>query len=177
MFKYPRTFEELKTVEDIPPIEEIARVLSNICRWGGQTYLFYSVARHCVEVSRQLEKHGASLHTQLQGLLHDASEVFIGDIITPVKKLCPEIRELEKNVLLPLIYTKFGVQITPTSTLFVETMDSSCGQDEYHKYIVCDREHLIHYSSLDITLFLDRFYDLIGEIAGVEGEQRQAYIG
>ena len=70
-------------------IEDIAHGLSMICRFCGQTRKFYSVSQHSILVSKELQPQ-----YQLGGLLHDASESYIGDIITPVKKIIKNYDEL-----------------------------------------------------------------------------------
>jgi 5'-deoxynucleotidase YfbR-like HD superfamily hydrolase len=61
-------------------IEDIAHHLSCNCRWGGAVKDFYSVAEHSVYVSRFCDPEDA-----MEGLLHDASESYIGDLIRPLK--------------------------------------------------------------------------------------------
>ena len=64
----------------------------------------------------------------LQALLHDAAEMFTGDIPEPVKVAVPEIREFEKNMLWPPIADRFGldhelhdtVKLCDRVALFVE---------------------------------------------------------
>jgi len=86
-------------------IEDVAHALSNMCRFGGHSALFYSVAQHSVLVSRELPDG-----MKLQGLLHDASEAYLVDIPRPIKKLADftEYRRIERNTQ-KAIYKKFKV--------------------------------------------------------------------
>lgn len=72
-------------VEDIR-IEDIAHALSQQCRFSGHTRVFYSVAEHCVRVSRCLDARGYARSVVLWGLLHDASEAYLVDIPKPLKE-------------------------------------------------------------------------------------------
>lgn len=74
-------------------IEDIAHGLSNICRFGGHTKHFYSVAEHSLRVSFAISvqpvaslaaRHEQRIHA-MQGLLHDAPEAYYGDMIRPLK--------------------------------------------------------------------------------------------
>lgn len=67
-------------------IEDIAHHLSLICRYTGATSALWSVAAHCLEVSRRVQEHfGGSVYEQLCGLLHDASEAYLVDVPSPFK--------------------------------------------------------------------------------------------
>lgn len=86
-------------------IEDIAHALSNLCRYGGHTRDFYSVAQHCVLVSRVVSEEEA-----LRGLLHDASEAYLVDLPRPIKHVASMngYRDAEAR-LERMIYRKFGI--------------------------------------------------------------------
>ena len=67
-------------------IKDIAHHLSLINRFAGATPTPYSVAQHSLLVVRLLEQAKADAVTCLWGLLHDAHEAYLGDIITPAKQ-------------------------------------------------------------------------------------------
>lgn len=79
-------------VEDIN-IYDIAHSLSMQCRYNGHVKRFYSVAEHSVLVSQHLpEEH------KLWGLLHDATETYIGDMVSPVKQRLDSFNKLEDDI-------------------------------------------------------------------------------
>lgn len=71
-------------------IEDIAHALAHICRFGGHTKKFYSVAEHSIRVAEMAPKE-----FKLCALLHDAAEAYIGDMIYPLKECMPEFQDAE----------------------------------------------------------------------------------
>lgn len=68
-------------------IHDIAHALSNLCRFGGHSMHFYSVAEHAVLVSRWLEAQNMPTWIQYQGLHHDDTEAYVVDVPRPLKNL------------------------------------------------------------------------------------------
>lgn len=98
-----RMFWPLEPRAEETDIRDVAQGLSCMCRFNGQCREFYSVAQHSVIVSRHLPEG-----MRLWGLLHDCSESFFPDMITPVKRAMPEFDAYEK-ALLRVMVGAFGL--------------------------------------------------------------------
>lgn len=72
-----------------PEIIDIAIGLGRIGRWGGQSRFFWPVLLHSMVVADMLPAH-----LEAHGLLHDATEILIGDVPRAFK--LPEVSALEK---------------------------------------------------------------------------------
>jgi len=75
-------------------IKDIAHALSMKCRFSGQCSRFYSVAQHSVFTA-----HCCSFGNRLWGLLHDASEAYLGDVPSPIKRNLPNYKSTEDRLL------------------------------------------------------------------------------
>lgn len=89
---------------------DIAEGLTKICRFSGQlpSKTFYSVAAHSLAVSDWIERNGGTPLEALTGLLHDASEAYLADLPSPVKRLCKDYQKIE-NKFQKVISKKFNI--------------------------------------------------------------------
>lgn len=80
-------------------ILDISHSLARQCRYNGHCGGFMSVARHSLWVSERLSIDYDDT-MQLWGLLHDASEAYIGDMVSPLKHSDEMVtfREVEEQV-------------------------------------------------------------------------------
>lgn len=84
-------------------IDDIAHALSNLCRYSGHCRKFYSVAEHSVLVSRIIRAMWPDdLNAIWAGLLHDATEAYVGDLTTPLKVMMPKFIEIEDTIALDI---------------------------------------------------------------------------
>lgn len=127
-------------------VRDIARGLANECRYAGQTALdlppdriFYSVAEHCVLVSRAAEAEARAqglpeveiFTAAREGLCHDGEEAIIGDVIQPVKYL-RMMRGFRRTAdrIRDTIFESLGIVPTPRTTAIVKHLDDAILSNE-----------------------------------------------
>ena len=84
--------------------EDLAHALAHLCRFAGHTRVHYSVAQHSLLVSELVPEDLA-----LAGLLHDAGEAYLGDVVGPVARRLPTFRALERGIL-AAVAARFGLR-------------------------------------------------------------------
>ena len=81
------------------PIDVISLGLSATGRFAGQIVpVFYSVAEHSVHCAQMAKADGYPPIIQLEALMHDATELVVGDVPRPVKRHLPQLQEMEERV-------------------------------------------------------------------------------
>jgi len=118
-------------------IRDIAHGLSLLCRFTGQVKSFYSVAQHSLLVAANVPPEHART-----ALLHDASEAYLGDLSSPLKRSAglAGYRELEAQ-LEAVIAERFGlafplpadVKRADQMALATEARDLFAHRPDWHK--------------------------------------------
>ena len=147
-------------------IVDIAHALSNICRFNGHCKKFYSVAEHSIYISKNCFDD-----LKLWGLLDDAAEAYIGDVVRPIKKYMFDYNNLEKS-LMDLIVEKFNLfpKERPNEIVEIDNRILVSERDQIMSYSPDDWG--LNYKPIDIIIecwspeiaekkFLDRFYELV----------------
>lgn len=98
-------------------IEDIAHALSMICRYTGHCRRFLSVAEHCCHVSDAMPPR-----LRLAGLLHDASEAYVGDVSGPLKRSVPLLKEIERPVQ-EAIWQRFDIVLDVAERQAIKNCD------------------------------------------------------
>jgi hypothetical protein len=104
-------------------IEDIAHALSMICRYNGHCKQFYSVAEHSYYISCAVGKELA-----IYGLLHDAAEAYMADLVRPIKKSVPGFVAIE-NLLEQVIMARFDL-VLGKGKQAIKTADNAILTDE-----------------------------------------------
>lgn len=93
-------------------IRDIAHHLSLCCRFNGACRVHYSVAQHSIMVADILP---APL--KFYGLMHDATEAYVGDMVRPLKRNLPEYQRVEELVWNAIVQ-KFEIRNDFSSVVF-----------------------------------------------------------
>ncbi|MDD3465546.1 MAG: hypothetical protein PHE67_00235 [Campylobacterales bacterium] len=76
--------------------EQLSVTLPRICRFWGQTNIFYSVAQHCLSMAEYFK---GDEKLQKYALLHEVFEGFSFDCATPIKRMLPAYKKAEERAL------------------------------------------------------------------------------
>lgn len=156
---------------DVPSPATIAAVLSKICRFGGHTKRFYSVAQHSVLVASLLPPEFA-----FEGLMHDAHEAIIGDITTPMKRVAPGLAVIDERSE-DVLRSTFGLSLrlhpevkrADLIALVIEAAHLMPTKRDWPEFAGISTELIeAHRASFDVELlpadaerlWLDKFYSL-----------------
>lgn len=119
-------------VRDIE-IVDIAHALSLQCRFNGNCVAHYSVAQHSVHVMEVIRDQyltpGAEFFDDnnllFAGLMHDAAEAYLGDLITPLKQMPgigPAYKKIEYDFN-AVIFARFGIAWSEDTDDIVSSVD------------------------------------------------------
>jgi len=120
-----------KPTEDMICITDIAAALSKICRFGGHSNDFYSVAQHSVVVANL-----APSYLCREALLHDATEAYLGDVIKPLKNILGPVYEEIEDRFMKVICKKYN--LSELRLLEVKEFDKQALSIEHEYFIAGD---------------------------------------
>jgi 5'-deoxynucleotidase YfbR-like HD superfamily hydrolase len=189
----------LKPHVGIIDIRDIAQSLGAQCRFTGYTDGFYSVAEHSVECANLVLSLVPSVELeamtneqkrtlQLEALMHDAAEAYLGDVSRPLKSLLNSYKALER-IWEPVIAEAFGLPIKRSP--YVTKADQIMNVTEYKHLMPANPSDDLKFnmaSSYDdaiddftfrkldyneaADLFYDRFVELASDSETVKSAQK-----
>lgn len=116
-------------------ILDIAHSLSLTVRANGHFPKFHSVAQHCIECALESISRGADPRLSLLCLLHDASEAYIADVTSPVKRHMKEYKAAE-TVIQNAVYKHLtGALPNEREYAFVKKIDEELLYHEFYYFM------------------------------------------
>jgi 5'-deoxynucleotidase YfbR-like HD superfamily hydrolase len=143
------------TIEDID-IVDIAHSLALTTRWNGHSIEPYSIAEHCVWMAER----ATTPETKMEALMHDASEAYIVDVPTPIKKRMPEYLVVEEHIM-KLVADKFGFSLPMSDE--VKKLDRQALEFEWENKVLDNTFKSMEHHEAE-KRFLECFYKLKKEI-------------
>lgn len=115
-------------------IEDIIHGLKRICRFNGHTTAVYTVLEHSVDVYERAKRQGVHDNNFLLiCLLHDASEAYLCDIPSPLKRELPDYELIEARFM-AFVAERFGFQFVPGGAL--KTLDREALEWEWENIVL-----------------------------------------
>lgn len=115
-------------------IEDIIHGLKRACRFNGHTSAFYSVLEHSVDVYQRAKRQGVrDDNFLLLCLLHDASEAYLCDIPSPLKRELQDYEIIESRFMIA-VSERFGFHFQTGQS--VKTYDREALQWEWDNVVL-----------------------------------------
>lgn len=116
-------------------LRDISHHLGKICRYGGSLPIdvHYSVAQHSILLAKYACDEGYPLEVQRALLLHDATEAYLGDIVSGLKKYLPDYTRIESE-LDAIIKRKYNITESTYTKQIVKEFDSRIIMDEMYAF-------------------------------------------
>ncbi len=133
-------------------IEDIAHALAHTARFGGHLDKLYSVAQHSCYVAANVPNEH-----KLAALLHDASEAYIGDMPSPFKKMMPDYKKIEDQIM-TAVASKFGFEYPLSEE--VKQADGDILWVEWDSFVLKKIEMEYHSPEIAKYNFLSMFYSI-----------------
>lgn len=160
-----KMFDTANPNPELIDINDIAHSLANSCRYNGHCRDFYSVAEHSIYVSEQLPENLA-----LWGLLHDATETYVGDVVKPLKNFLLDFQKAEEKAM-KAVAEKFELGLPePDEVKIADYRMLLTEQEQLFNYQFDFSKHPVKpYDNVRIRcwaprtaerIFLTRFYEL-----------------
>lgn len=121
-------FDLMRPSPDDVSLAVIARALSQLCRYGGHTSRFYSVAEHSLVLATWFAGRGETLLARY-ALMHDAAEAYVGDLVRPLKRALPYHETVERGVR-RVIFRRLGLHMSGDIPAAVQDADTRIIRDE-----------------------------------------------
>jgi 5'-deoxynucleotidase YfbR-like HD superfamily hydrolase len=144
------------TIEDID-ILDITHSLALTTRWNGHSQEPYSIAEHCVWMAER----ATTPETKMEALLHDASEAYIVDVPTPIKKRMPEYLVVEEHIM-SLVAKKFGFSLPMSEE--VKKLDRQALEFEWENKVLDNTFTSMEHHEAK-RRFLECFYEIQKQIS------------
>lgn len=116
--------DPLNLQDDDIHINDIAFSLGKTCRFNGHCIGHYSVAEHCVIMTKIVPEQA-----RVWALMHDAAETYCGDLIIPIKRHLPEFNGMEDTIHEAII-RKYNINVTDEIHAQVKAADRWMGMKE-----------------------------------------------
>ena len=116
-------------------IKDIAHALSLICRGGGHSRFFFSVAQHSINCAKEGVERGFDRDDVMMILLHDASEAYMSDLVRPIKRRMPSYSEAEEKLQNLIWTTLVGKVPDSEERKRIKLVDDLMFSLEFHEYM------------------------------------------
>lgn len=143
LFSQNRFWPEDPRPHDIRLID-IAHALAHIPRYNGHLKEHYSVAQHCVIGSQYIDPKYAMFF-----LFHDAGEAYLGDLITPIKRLFRQFYEPVEERIMKAVASSFEFEINDETRVAVKKMDEQMLETEVRDIVPAG---LINHDPVEVPL-------------------------